>query len=379
MERRTSVVEPVQDDAATERLYGATQWQLMGWQFRKHKLAMGAAVVLCIFYLVALFAEFFSPHDPMLRYNRFIYAPPQRIRFVHEGQFQARPFVYGYDQSLDPQTLMRVYTIDTSKRYPVRFFTKGYEYKLLGLINTDIHFMGVEEPGGTLFLLGTDRLGRDLFSRILHGGRISLTMGLCSVFLSLFIGLLLGGLAGYYGGTIDNIIQRLIEILRSMPTIPLWMGLSAAVPSDWPPLKTYFAITIVLSIIGWTTLARRVRGRFLSLREEDFVISARLAGASELRIIFVHMLPSFMSHIIVSVTLSIPQMILGETALSFLGLGLRPPVISWGVLLKEAQNLNTIAVHPWLLTPALFVIAAVLAFNFVGDGLRDAADPYSHL
>tara|TARA_B100000700_G_scaffold319285_1_gene414167 strand:- start:742 stop:1617 length:876 start_codon:yes stop_codon:yes gene_type:complete len=286
------------------------------------------------------------------------------------------PFVYKIKGFRHPETLRKYYVEDESKTYPVQLFVRGETYRFLGLFETDIHLFGVEE-GGTLFLLGTDHLGRDLLSRIIYGSRISLTIGLIGVSLSFVFGLVIGVVSGYYGGWIDNIIQRGIEILRSFPSIPLWMALAAALPASWSPLQVYMGITVVLSLIGWTGLARQVRGKILSLREEDFAMAALLAGASRWRIMTRHLLPSFMSHIIVSLTLAVPSMILGETSLSFLGLGLRPPVTSWGVLLKEAQNVQAVAFQPWLLTPVIFVIITVLAFNFVGDGLRDAADPYS--
>lgn len=359
-----------------ERFSAASQWTLMRWKFRKHRLAMVSLFVIAAFYLVAVFCEFLAPHDIDIRFKNYVYAPPQRLRFIHEGRFSPRPFVYGLTRTIDAETLRRIYTPDTSRRLFIRFFTHGAPYRFWGLFPADIRLMGVEE-GGTLFILGTDQLGRDLFSRLLHGTRISLSIGLVGVALSFVIGLVLGGLSGFYGGAVDIVIQRIIEILQSFPTIPLWLGLSAALPADWPVLRIYFGITIILSFIGWTGLARVVRGKFLALREEDFAVAARVAGSSEMRIIFRHLLPSFMSHIIVSITLAIPGMILGETALSFLGLGLRPPVVSWGVLLQQAQNVQAVALYPWLLLPVFCVIALVLAFNFVGDGMRDAADPYS--
>lgn len=318
----------------------------------------------------------FAPYDPNKYNYRFPYAPPQRIHFFHEGKFIG-PFVYGYTSTVDLETLRRIYREDKSKIFRIKFFVRGDEYKLWGIWKTNVHFIGVEE--GYMFLLGTDRLGRDMLSRIIYGARISTSIGLIGVFLSFVLGITIGGISGYFGGAVDNFIQRTIEIIRSIPTIPLWMALSAALPENWSPLRVYFAITIILSLTGWTGLARVVRSRFLSLREEDFVMAARFMGASEARIIFRHMLPSFMSHLIASITLSIPGMILGETSLSFLGLGLRPPVISWGVLLQEAQNLTVVALYPWLLIPVVFVITTVLCFNFVGDGLRDAADPYANM
>jgi peptide/nickel transport system permease protein len=356
-----------------ERTYVASQWQLMWWRFRKHRLAIVATVVVILLYTLAIFAEFFATHDPNKQYAQITYLPPQRIHF--EG---LSPFVYGVKQQRNPETLGMEYSEDTSRQYFIQFFARGLEYKLLGLFTTDVHFVGVftdEEPM-PLHLFGADRLGRDMWSRIMYATRISLSIGLVGVAISLFLGILLGGISGYYGGLVDVIIQRVIEFLRSIPTIPLWLALSAAVPAEWTVIQVYFAITVLLSLIGWTGLARVVRGRFLSLREQDFVMSARLAGTSELGIIFRHMLPSFLSHIIASTTLAIPSMILSETSLSFLGLGLRPPAISWGILLNEAQNLQTIANAPWLLIPGVFVIVTILGFNFMGDGLRDAADPY---
>jgi peptide/nickel transport system permease protein len=303
--------------------------------------------------------------------------PPQRVYWFDGGRFS--PHVYGLKGARDPQTFKRVYVADPERKIPIRFFAEGFEYRLFGVIPTTRHLIGVEggrDLAPAVFLLGTDVQGRDLWSRLMYGTRISLTIGLFGVTVSLVLGVVLGGFSGFYGGVADTIIQRTIEILRSIPTIPLWMGLAAALPRDWSVLQVYFAITIIISLLGWTELARVVRGRFLAMREEDFVVSARLVGCSQMRTIFVHMVPSFMSHIIAATTLALPAMIISETALSFLGLGLRPPAISWGVLLQQAQNVQTVAISPWLMLPAVPVIVAVMAFNFLGDGLRDAADPY---
>ncbi|MGB9787519.1 MAG: ABC transporter permease [Dictyoglomus turgidum] len=374
VEKREEFIEEVPEKE--EKIYVASQWKLMWWRFRRNKLAIAGLVVLIIFYIIAAFCEFFAPYDPYKYDVRYVLAPPQRIHFVDEHGFHLRPFVYAYKMDIDPNTLRRIYSEDKTRKYPIKFFVRGHEYKLLGLFKTDIHLFGVEEDGH-IFLFGTDSLGRDVFSRVIYGTRISTTVGLVGIFLSFLFGIIIGGISGYYGGPFDIIIQRIIEILRSIPTLPLWMALSAAVPANWSPVKVYFAISIILSFIGWTGLAREVRSKFLSLREEDFVTAAKLAGASEGRIIFRHLLPSFLSHIIASLTLSIPGMIIGETSLSFLGLGIRPPAISWGVLIQDAQNFRTVALAPWLLLPVVFVILVVLSFNFVGDGLRDAADPYA--
>ena len=370
--------EVVERDVQTEETeaYAASQWQLMWWKFRKHHLAMAAGMVIVALYVVAVFCEFLAPYTLNHRQVAYAFAPPQRLQFVSDEGVHLWPFVYGIKGVRHPETLRKFYIEDREQRYAVRLFVRGAPYRFWGLLETDIHLFGVDD-GGTLFLLGTDHLGRDLLSRIIYGSRISLTIGLVGVTLSFVFGLVIGVVSGYYGGWIDNLIQRGIEILRSFPSIPLWMALAAALPSSWSPLQIYMGITVVLSFIGWTGLARQVRGKILSLREEDFATAALLAGASRWRIMTRHLLPSFMSHIIVSLTLAVPGMILGETSLSFLGLGLRPPVTSWGVLLKEAQNVQAVAFQPWLLTPVVFVIITVLAFNFVGDGLRDAADPYS--
>ncbi len=375
-------IAPTGAATADERYYSASQWRLMWWRFRKHRLAMASGVVIILLYLLALFAEFIAPYDPQAFSRLHAYVPPQTIRLIdHEGKLRL-PFVYGLERERDPETRRLSYVEDTSSIYRVHFFVRGDVYKFWGLFPGDMHLFGLAAEdrgvtGGTIYLLGTDRLGRDMLSRIVYGARVSLSIGLVGVLISFVLGIVIGGISGYYGGLLDSSIQRVIEFLRSMPTIPLWMGLAAALPVNWPPLTVYFVITLLLSIIGWTGLARVVRGRFLSLRQEDFVLAAKFSGASERRIIFRHMVPSFASHIIASLTLAIPDMILAETSLSFLGLGLRPPVISWGVLLQEAQNLQTIALYPWLLVPGLFVIVTILAFNFLGDGLRDAADPYS--
>jgi peptide/nickel transport system permease protein len=357
-----------------EKIYVASQWQLMWWRFRKHKPALGGGVVLIICYLCGIFARFLSPYDPFER-GKFEYCPPQRVYFSEGGKFSPRPFVYALKSGREPVTLRKFYTEDKSQTYPVHFFVHASEYKLLGLFPTDLHLFGVE--GASIHLLGTDDLGRDLFSRILRGGGVSLSVGLLGMVFSFVLGCVLGGISGYYGGLVDVIVQRVIEFLRCIPTIPLWMTLSAALPPHWPAIKVYLGLTIILSLVGWSGLARVVRGKLLQLKEEDYVMAARLAGSSDARIIFRHLLTGFLSYLIVRVSLSIPGMILGETALSFLGLGLRPPVVSWGVLLQQAQNVRTVALAPWLLVPALLLIIVVLSFNFVGDALRDAADPYA--
>ena len=357
-----------------EQYFLASQWQLMWRKLRRHRLALAGATVLALLYLVAIFAEFFAPHDIFQRHNDYINAPPQLVRVFDEGSVRL-PFVYPLVQTRNEVTLRREYTADTTRRLPLVLFVRGDPYKLWGIFRTNVHFFGTQ--GGEAFLLGTDRLGRDMLSRVIHGARISLSIGLVGVFISFVLGCILGGISGYYGGTADLIVQRAIEFIISIPTIPLWMALSAALPANWPALRVYFAITVILALQGWAGLARVVRGKLLELREEDFVMAARIAGQGAGDIIRRHLLPSFMSYLIVNITLAIPGMILGETALSFLGLGLRPPVVSWGVLLKDAQNFRTVAIHPWLLIPGIFVIVTVLMFNFLGDGLRDAADPYT--
>lgn len=375
-----AIREALTTEAATEetaRIFVASQWKLVYWRFRKHKLAVISSFVLASFYLIAIFAEFVAPYDPNKQNTKLLFVPPVKIRFVDQGHFSLRPFMYGLEQKVNMETLSKTYVEDTSKKYYIRLFVHGDKYMLWGIIPSDLHLFGLEGGERFLMLLGSDRMGRDMLSRVIHGSRISLSVGLVGVFISLVLGVVIGGASGYYGGAVDTIVQRTIEFLRSIPTIPLWMALAAALPSHWPSLRVYFSILIILSLIGWTGLARVVRGRFLSLREEDFVMAARLAGASEWRIITRHLIPSFLSYLIANLTLAIPGMILGETALSFLGVGLRPPVVSWGVTLNEAQQLRVVAQAPWLLLPGVFIVLAVLTFNFVGDGLRDAADPYA--
>jgi peptide/nickel transport system permease protein len=369
--------DPYSIEALTEeqeRYYLASQWRMMWLRFKRHRLAVVSAAVLLAMYASILMCEILAPYELHSRHTEFIFAPPQSIHFFHEGRFQG-PFVYEYGFELNMETLRRVYKEDTQAINKLRFFCQGDPYEWMGLIPGSFHIVCPAEDG-TLFLLGTDRLGRDILSRIIYGARISLTVGLVGIAISFLIGIVLGGLAGYYGGWVDGVVQRLIEIIRSFPELPLWMALSAALPVNWSPVGVFLGITVILGLVDWTGLARAVRSKLLALREEDFATAAVLMGARPARVIGRHLLPNFMSHLIASATLSIPSMILGETALSFLGLGLRPPVTSWGVLLTEAQNINAVALYPWLMLPVVPVIIVVLAFNFLGDGLRDAADPY---
>ena len=358
----------------TERYFVASSWSLMWRKFVRHRVALVAGILLAGLYVTASVAGFVAPYHKTDSRGKFALAPPMRVRILDDGRLQ-RPFVYGLDRGRDPVTLMFVYEEDRQAIYPIRFFVRGDEYDFIGLFRTDLHLFGVEEPG-TVFLFGTDQLGRDVFSRIMYGARISLSVGFLGVVLSFIFGCLLGGVSGLFGGGIDTAIQRVIEFLISLPTIPLWMALAAAIPIDWPPIRTYFMITVILSILGWTELARVVRGKVLELREEDYVMAASVSGSTAVRIITRHLLPNFIGYLIVHFTLAVPRMILAETALSFLNVGLRPPVVSWGVALQQASNVRTVAQNWWLLIPALFVVAAVLCFNSLGDGLRDAADPY---
>ena len=367
-------------DVSEKRLAVASQWQLMWWAFRRHRLAMIGLWVTAALYVVALVPGFFAVNDPSQQNARAAFLPPMTIHWIDtkaDGSRSFGPYFRPLRLTRDPVSLAAVYQEDPTRRIDINFFGRGYEYSVLGLFRTNIHLFASADPRQPLFLLGADRLGRCVYSRIMEGAQISLSVGLVGVFLSLVLGVFFGGISGYYGGRIDFAIQRVIEFILSLPAIPIWLALAAALPQDWPAVLNYFMITVILSLTGWAQLARVVRGRFLSLRTEDFVLAARLDGASEGRIIFKQMLPSFASHIIASMTLAIPAMILAETSLSFLGLGLQPPTISWGVLLREAQNIRSIATAPWLFAPGVAVVIAVIALNFLGDGLRDAADPYN--
>ncbi|RCK27134.1 peptide ABC transporter permease [Thalassospira profundimaris] len=375
----TAPFDPWDREALTpeqEKYYLASQWQLMWWRLKRHRLAYFSLIILAIMYASVFIVEFIAPYAQETRNSEFIHHPPQAIHLFHDGEFVG-PFTYGTDFSVDMETLKPTYTTNMDRVDPVRFFCSGDEYEFWGMVDMDFHFVCPSE-NGTLFIFGTDRLGRDMFSRMVYGARVSLTIGLVGISVSFLLGILIGGAAGYYGGWVDATAQRAIEVIRSLPEIPLWMALSAALPVTWSPILIYFGITIILGLIDWTGLARAVRSKLLALREEDYALAARLMGAKPKRIIARHLLPNFASHLIASVTLSIPNMILGETALSFLGLGLRAPVTSWGVLLNDAQNINAVAVYPWLMLPVVPVVIVVLAFNFLGDGLRDAADPYKN-
>nr|WP_209003306.1 ABC transporter permease [Stappia taiwanensis] len=360
--------------AEQEAYYQASQWKIMWWKFRRHKVAVWSGVILMLFYLCVPFAELIAPYTANERSNDHLYAPPQQVRLFHEGSFVG-PFVYGMTSSIDLETVKWVFEEDRTDVQPLRFFCKGPDYRFWGLVEGSFHLV-CPAKGGTLFLLGTDRLGRDVFSGLVYGARLSLTVGLIGVTISIVLGLFFGGLAGFFGGVIDSLIQRLIEILRSLPELPLWMALSAALPVTWSPVWIYLGITVILGLLDWPGLARAVRSKLLALREEEYAKAATLMGARPSRVIRKHLLPGFTSHIIASATLSIPAMILGETALSYLNLGLRRPAVSWGVLLNEAQDISVVVVYPWLMAPVIPIIIVVLAFNFLGDGLRDAADPY---
>ncbi len=342
----------------------------------RRKGSFFALVFLLGLYATLPFVELIAPYGAETRSNDAIFMPPTDVNWFHDGVFVG-PFVYATTFELDLKTFQRKFEPDTSKVLKLRFLCEGDAYILWGLFEARSHIV-CPPDGGNLYIFGADRLGRDIFSRIMYGARISLTIGLVGVALSFVLGCFLGGLAGYLGGWIDACVLRLIELLRALPELPLWMALSAALPANWPPIWIYFGITLILGLLDWPGLARAVRAKVLSLREEDYVIAAELLGASRTRVLFRHMLPNFSGHLIASVTLAVPSMILGETALSFLGLGLRPPVVSWGVLLSEAQNISAVELYPWLLAPLVPVVLVVLAFNVLGDGLRDAVDPYSH-
>lgn len=373
----TAPFDPVATEATTmaqSRIHLASQKQLMWWKFKRHKLALVSGIFLAAVYLMILIVEFLAPYGLHTRNVDFIHSPPQRVHFFDKGRFVG-PFVYGRQMTLDMDTLRRIYVDNPDDVQPIRFFCRGDAYKFWGAVPSNLH-LACPAVGGQMFLLGTDRLGRDVLSRILYGARISLTIGLLGITISFVLGITIGGLAGYWGGFFDLLVQRLIEVLQSLPSLPLWMALAAIMPVTWSPIVIYFGITVILGIIDWTGLARAVRSKLLALREEDYVQAAQLMGASTPRIIGRHLVPGFMSHLIASATISIPGMILGETALSFLGLGLRPPITSWGILLTEAKSVSVIAFYPWLLFPIVPVVFVILAFNFLGDGLRDAADPY---
>ncbi len=369
-------ITPLKTDTTTYEIL--SQRQLIWRKFKRHRVALLSFYALVALYIIVLLAEFFAPYGAFQRHSTHLLSPPTPLRFVDDqGVFHLRPFVYKMSNELDRATFQRAYVEDPSEKYFLQLFVRGEPYKLLGFIDSDIHLFGVEAPG--LFLpFGTDSLGRDILSRLLLGAGRAQFVGLLGLAIGFVLGLFFGGISGYYGGTIELVVQRLTEFLQSLPTLPLWMALAALVPAEWTPIQVYFGISSVLAIIGWTSLARVIRGKLISLREEDYVMAARLSGVSEASIITRHLLPGFMSYLIVYLTLAVPQMIIGETALSYLGLGIRAPAVSLGTLLQDAQNVQTVTLSPWLLIPGGMVILIVVAFNFLGDGLRDAADPYRH-
>jgi len=356
-----------------ETKYSMSQWQLMWRKYVRNRAALIGGIIIVSFYIIAIFGNFVAPYTLTTRFRDRLYLAPQHVHFIDEGRFS--PYVYRAETHLNIDTFEQITYVDYDTKDKIKLFVKGEPYEMLGFIESDVHLFGVED--GVVNILGTENQGRDMFTRIVKGSQVSLTIGLVGVILSLLLGTLLGVVSGFYGGGVDNLIQRLIELVRSFPAIPLWMALSAAIPPTWPPMRVYFGVTVILSLIGWTWLARQLRGLVLSLRGQDYVVAAKLMGARDSRLIFRHMIPATTGQIIVVATLAMPTMILAETALSFLGLGLQPPITSWGVLLKEIQNLQSIALYPWVFSTVFFIVITVLAFNFMGDGLRDAADPYT--
>ena len=358
----------------SELLVNATQGRMIWLRFKKHKIAVFCSILLFILYIISLFAEFFIPYSKEKRFPGYENTQPTKVYLFNDRNDFIGPHFFSLKKSVNNETFEVEYTEDKNKINHIKFLSSVETYKLIGLISLNIKLFSSEKP---FFMFGSDRLGRDVYSRTIIGMRISLFVGLGGVIFSFFLGCVLGGVSGYFGGYIDGIVQRMIDVLLSIPTIPLWMALAAAIPRDWSVIQTYFAITMVLAVVGWAGLARVVRGKILALREEDFVMAAQISGVKESKIITSHLLPNFFSYLVVHLTLAVPSTILGETALSFLGLGIQPPAVSWGSLLKESQDLVTVADRPWQLIPGVFVVVAVLMFNFIGDGLRDAADPYS--
>jgi peptide/nickel transport system permease protein len=373
-EQLTSVVDKNDDADSTATI---SQTRLIWRRFKRHRIALFGLCVLIFFYMVAIFAGFFAPYNADTRFRGMQNAPPVVIQFTDENGQLTTPYFYERNRERDPQTFAPVFTDDLEARHPVLLMVRGDKYKLLGIFETDIHLFGTDDPDVPLNLFGTDDVSRDLFARVIHGAQVSLFIGFGGVFISFLLGCVIGGISGYLGGRVDEIIQRIIDLLISIPTLPLWMALTAAIPRDWSVTQTYFALTLVLSAVGWMGLARVVRGKLLSMRDLDFVTASKLAGGSDFYVVIRHLLPNFASHLIVTITLAIPGMILGETALSFIGLGMQDPGVSWGVLLQETLNFTAIAQQPWKLIPAVFVIITILMFNYMGDGVRDAADPYS--